>query len=423
MAIPPPMPDRPFALAAPSPRSLAGPFGESYVAALHGLRDALERALRAAGADPARPQEVSRSFGLNKNLAWKMARLVGATDPAAALRFVPGQAGLRKIRDALSAQSGPAAVADLDQALWDFDRMVRAHAGNRGTLDILVQGLGHGRLEPETLEQARRLAFQGNSAIWGVQARAQISISILAPNREDPDWVDVVQIGGLVDFRRMRPDVRWLLFSGQNYSLTDGTSTANAGDPLEPPPQGARGAPLLADFCSTPLPHVEVLRGALETRYELPGGTIGNSSLLTCTYGVVTRRVGPRLGEDEDAWGEVGAHLLTPAEHLQTDVLLHRELGWGVPPELRLLGRLDGRPALGEAERAGRAVPFGERLVDLGEGLLGLSSAAVPRSGELVRHALAQVGWDPADFHAWRFSMPFPPVPTSVLVASRLPRR
>ncbi|MBI1380245.1 MAG: hypothetical protein GC161_04065 [Planctomycetaceae bacterium] len=417
------MSDRPSVMAAPSARSLAGPFGESYVAALLGLRQGLERALRAAGADPSRPQDVSRSFGLNKNLAWKMARLVAATDPAAALRFVPGPAGLRKIRDALSARAGPEATADLDRALWNFDHMVQAHAGDRGTLDILVQGLGHDRLEPETLEQARRLAFQGNSAIWGVQARAQISISILAPNREDPAWVDVVQVGGLVDFRRMRPDVRWLLFSSQSYSLTDGSSTAGVGEPLEPPPEGSRGAPLLAEFCSTPLPHVEVLRGESETRYELPGGTIGNSSLLTCTYGVYTPRVGPRLGDDDDAWAEVGAHLLTPAEHLQTDVLLHRDLGWGTPPELRLLGRLDGRPALSEAERAGRQVPFGERLADLGPGLMGLSSAAIPRSEELVRYALGQLGWDASEFHAWRFSMPFPPVPTSVFLASRLPRR
>jgi len=405
------------------PHLVVESFGDAFVASLHGLRGALENALRAAEADPGRPQDVARRFDLNKNLAWKVARLVGTTDPAAALRFVPGTAGLRKIRDALAGHAGLAATAELDRALSEFDQMMAAHAGNRGTLDILVQGLGHGRLEPETLEQARRLAFQGNSAIWGVQARAQVSVSILAPNGDDPDWVDVVQVGGLIDFRRMRPNVRWLLFASQAYSLTDGTATPGSGDPLETPPGGIDAAPLVAHFCSKPLPRVDVARNATETRFELPGGTIGNSSLLTCTYGVVSRRRGRRTSDDDDGWGEVGANLLTPAEHLQVDVLLHRDLGWGLEPELRLLGRLDGRPPLGEKEREGREVPYGERLVNLGSGLIGLASVAIPRSAELVRYTLQRMGWDPAHFTAWRFSMPFPPVPTTVLVASRLPRR
>ncbi len=401
----------------------AGPFAPSYARAVQDLRGALEVALRAAGVDPARPQEVARTLGLDKTLAWKAARLVGSADAAAALRFVPGSAGLGKWQGALARRAGGDAITGLSSAVEAFEAMVRQHAGNRATLERLVQGLAHERLEPQTLEQARRSAFQGSSAIWGVQARVQLSISVLAPNDEDPDWVDVAQIGGLLDFCRMRPDVRWLLFSSQSYSLEDGRVRHRDGEPLEPPPGGPEAAPLLADFCSDPLPEVKLVRTPKEERYELPGGPIGNSGLLSCTYAHVARRVGPRHGEDDDAWGEVGAHLLTPAEHLQADVLIHRDLGWIGPPKAQLLSRMDGQAPLGAAQREGRHLPFGERLVDLGRGLAGLSSAEVPRSMELVRHALTRLGWDPEAFRAWRLTMPFPPVPSLVVLASRLPMR
>ena len=406
---------------APTPPH-AGAFADDFGVAVQALRQALDRLLRSLDADPSRPQDLSRRFGLNKNLTWKLSRLIASSDPAAALRFVPGNSGLKIVRETLGGMAAAERDAELATAIERFDAMVTRHAGDRSSLEMLVQGLAHERLEPETLEAARRLAFQGNSAIWGVQARVQLSATVLYPSATKPGWVDTLDIGGLLDFRRIRPEVRWQLFGRQSYDLEEGTSRPSESYPIVPPPGGPEGAPLLPSFCSTPLPHVEVEPSPDQIRYVLPGGPIGNTAQLTCMYATSTREIGPATVDADDGWSEIGTNLITPVEQLQLDVLVHEDLELPPFPEVRLLGRMDGHSPFAEHERAGRTLPFGERVVDLGRGLTGLASAQVPGCTEIVAYALEQIGWSSDKLRGWRFAMPFPPIPAIAAIALPLPR-
>lgn len=405
----------------PGPES--GPnFAEEFASAVGALRTALTQTMTELGADASRPQEVARRFQLNKNLAWKLSRLIREPDPATALRFVPGTSGVRIALEALGPEA-PQGIVACEEAFREFEAMQARHAGDRATLEMLIAGLAYDRIEPEAFEQARRQAFQGNASIWGVQARTQFSSYILAPNEEDPNWADLVLAAGLVDFRRTRPDARWILGTRQAFDSAGGSIEKRTGTPVAPSPQGPAGVPLLEDFCSTPLPDVEVVRSGNELRYELPGGPIGNSSLTTATYAEIERRAGPCVQSSPGEEVELVMNLLTPAEHAQFDLLIHRDLGWTAQPTLQLYGRLHGLSPFSPAEEKDRTIPTQERPELLGSGSKTFASERVPRCAELTQYAIRAGGWDPEDFTVWRVSMSYPPIPSAVVLSLELPER
>jgi hypothetical protein len=396
-------------------------FDEEYAHALRGLRSALEIVVRAAGGDPAKPQELARQFGLNKNLAWKASRLVGAEEPAAALRFLPGASGMAILRQRLEI-AGEASLTEFDRALSRFNAMLARHAGDRMTLEMMVTGSASETLDPTALIQARRQAFLGNAAVFGVQTRVQHVVFAVAPSAVDPARADLMLAMGLVDFRRTRPDARWLLSTLQNFHAEDGTRALPDYRFLEEPGADTNGVPLLREFCSQPPPLVEIRELEKELRYELPGGVIGNQSRQTAYFGLLNRPAGPSRSSAQGGRCELATNLLTPAEILQFDLLVDERLGWSNPPEAGLYGRMDGRPPYGQEERDGRSLPLVERPVNLGVGFDGLTSAHVARCRELIADVMMRAQMDANRCRAWRLTLPFPPTPATCILSIELPR-
>ena len=63
-------------------------FPEHLQTALQALRAAIIELLSAVGADPGKPQDLARRFGLNKNLTWKVSKIICESDPPC--EFVSG---------------------------------------------------------------------------------------------------------------------------------------------------------------------------------------------------------------------------------------------------------------------------------------------------------------------------------------------
>ena len=407
----------------PCPNRESGPnFAEEYASAVGALREALTQTMTELGADASRPQQIARRFQINKNLAWKISRLIREPDPAIALRFVPGTSGVRIALEALGPEA-PQGIVACERAFREFEAMQAHHAGDRATLEMLIAGLAYDRIEPEAFEQARRQAFQGNASIWGVQARTQFSSYILGPNAQDPDWVDLALAAGLVDFRRTRPNACWILGTRQAFDSAGDSVEKHSGTPVAPVPSRPGGVPMIEEFCSTPLPDVEVVRCGNELRYELPGGPIGNSSLTTATFGEIDPRAGSRFQSRPGEEVELVMNLQTPAVHAQFDLLIHRDLGWTAPPVLQLYGRLHGLFPFSPGDEKDRTIPTQERPELLGSGTDVLTSERVPRCAELAQYTIRAGGWDPKDFTVWRVSMSYPPIPSAVVLSMELPER
>ena len=397
----------------------APPFEKHYPSSVENLRGALTELYLAVGADPEQPQRVSRRFGIHRNLAWKLTRVMRATGTSGVLQYLPGTQGIERaiaaFRDAGAPQERLEAVA---LAQRDFDAMVELHAGDRSTLELMLDSLGlEGSDDP--LEVSRSLAFRGNSGIWGIQAKTRLRTVFLAPNPDRPDQLDLVHVTGLIDLRRLRPDVSWPLFHRQHYN-DDGSPRDVHYEPVEVQPGDPTDAMSWTEFCSDPLPEVRVIPTRLGSRYELTGDTIGNRGLTTYVQATVTRSFAPRYRDAENTRGELSAEINAPTENLLFDLILHREIAAEIEPQVLVLQGGSSEP--GRTEDANR-IPCDETLRRLQSIPPRISTPLFPRYTELCDRVYKRMDWNPEDFRAVRFEMKCPPLHSLVLLRYDLPER
>ncbi len=394
-------------------------FTAEFERTLHGLRASLTEVLAAIGADPGRPFRMAGALGLNKNLAWKVARIVNAPSGYEAVQHVPGPGGIKILLAALAKHgAGERELDELRGALDAFDRMVRVHSGDRATLELMLGSIAPDRVDPQRLESNRKLSFQGNSATWGVQARVRVGVQLIAPSADNPEEVDVGTVAGFLDFRRLRPTA-WPLLMNIGYSEDDRGEPAHrplAGDPNDPP--------LLRDFCTSPLPEIRTVPRPDGKTYELCEGPVGHTAASNCIFGWLARNVGSAYREgDEYEVAELMVQLNTPVEILVHDFLVHRELPFRGAPELHLYSLMHGPVPFPLWKQEHHRIPCAETLEELGEGPPLMPTPHVPRHRELVQTACAGAGWDLADFRGYRLVMRYPPIPTMPVLSYPLAKR
>ncbi len=344
------------------------------------------------GANPGRPQEVARQFGLRSGLTWKVCKVAQEADVHAAVTHIPGPAGVKLFLDAFERAGAPVETVEAArQASREFERMVEIHTGDRTTLEMMVSDM---QSTPAQAEQIRKQAYQGNSGTYGVRAKAQLSLNILAPNADDPRQCDLVQVGGLITFRRLRRAARWLLFRRERWADDTLQEEPDRWEPLDSEGASDHGVPLLTQFCSKPLPSIEVIKDLGEDQYELPPGPIGNAAALTCIYGSVTRAVGPAYAETPGEYSELGTNIITPAAHLLLDLFVHRSFDWAMHPEFVVCSRMDGGAVHTAIRRERNYLPVPEEVHDLGWGITACATPVIPRYTTLLSDTFTRLDWD-----------------------------
>ncbi|HMN95542.1 MAG TPA: hypothetical protein PKC43_04890 [Phycisphaerales bacterium] len=402
-----------------APEIVLEDFESAAAASLLGLRSALTDLLHSVGADPLRPQQIARTHRLNKNLTWKISRIVGAELIAEIAAHLPGPAALDILLEAMERAGAPPerceAVRDAAVRLGD---LIARHAGDRATLAVMLDELSPSPLRADRLEAARRSAFLGNSAIWGVQARARVICYALVPSREpgaphDAGVVDIVRISALLGFRRLRGSVRWPLFQAVFYN-DDGSPRSFRTVPIDPPqtvPVGASGdraaCPLIGSFCSTPMPVIEAVKTRTGLRFELPDGPVGTSHAIDVVLSDAIVAAASIHADERNRVGSHPIHLFTPTAALMCDLLIHRDLPLRMPPSVRLYSRLtaDEGPPI-ESDR----LPLLEQVQTLGAFPPAMATPLAPRHAELVAHVLGRRGLALEEFSGWRFAMRNPPI-------------
>jgi hypothetical protein len=385
------------------------------------IRTSISECLASVGADATRAQSVSRLLGLDKNLTWKICRLVCDENPVAAVQFMPGKAGLKILMNALGkAGTPPDLLIEIRNATDEFDRITDLHAGDRERLGIMLANISNdGQRERD--EAQRKLSFRGNSAIWGVQAKVQICSNFIAPGT-NPAMVDLAWLSGLVDFWRLRRDARWAMAAARK--------TADDGSPLPMPElraidsdyDHANTVPLMSDCCSKPLPEIriEIGRDGV-TRYELAEGPVGSTATTTCVVGLYGRSFARRFRAPNDTLGEHFARLYTPVETLIHDLFVHKDLSYALEPEIFLYSQLPGGPVFPSASRDQGLIAVHDPIIQLGSGPPDVVTPEIPRYPQMVRSVFDRLGWDPTEFHGFRFRVHYPPIPTMAVWRYELP--
>ncbi|HUN80868.1 MAG TPA: hypothetical protein VMV81_05085 [Phycisphaerae bacterium] len=404
-------------------RASVADFEEAVPEVVRRIRIAVSEALVSAGADATRPQSVSRLLGLDKSLTWKVCRLVSDENPLAAVKYMPGKAGLKILKTALSKAGVPAdLLIAIEKSTSDFDRITDLHAGDREKLGVMLANVTS-EGQRDRAEAQRKLSFRGNSATWGVQAKVQICSTFIAPGT-DSQRADMAWISGLVDFWRLRRDVVWAMAAARK--------TADDGSPL---PVGEIHAidttydkpekvPLLGDFCSQPIAdmRIELGRDGL-TRYELAEGPVGSAATTTCVIGLYGRNFLPRYQAPNDTLGEHFARLYTPVETLVHDLFVHKDLTYAMTPRIFLYSQMPGGPVFPTAHRDQGMLVVHDPIINLGSGPPDVVTPEFPQYPKMVREVHERMGWRAEDFRGFRFRLRYPPIPSLAVWRYELPAK
>ncbi|MCA9273175.1 MAG: hypothetical protein KDA31_09030 [Phycisphaerales bacterium] len=387
-------------------------FDEHCRDAVLALRGALLDLYREAGAVVEKPQDVARRYKLNKNLTWKIARILQTEDAYAAVPLIPGASGFEILLDAMQRAGAPAnVVARVRAAAEGFDRMIEIHTGDRATLELALDSMGGER----PLEMSRKLAFRGNSGVWGIQSHVRVTTQFLAPSAEDPALLDAALIGGMTRVRRLRHVPRWPVFQLRQYN-DDGT-TPNAPEPISIEEDDESGPWLMKSFCGGAMPRMHIKESAQGLTYEIGDGPVGKTGEFTCFFGYFHRQIVPRYREEQNRVAELFSTVSIPAESLLFDLIVHRDLVEAMRPEVELYGKLWGADA--DSLPASR-LPCSDQVIDLGVGAQ-LATPLVPRYAEMVRKVMDNMGWNPGEFRCLRLIMLYPPMPSTVVMRYPLP--
>lgn len=393
--------------------------------AVNGLRRALAEVLGSVQADPDEPQELSRRFGLDKTLTWRIARVVREEDAWEAVQHIPRRPSIQIFASAM-AKHGAAreSVESLWKALDVFESFVETHSGDRETLEMMASSAAR-KSASKRLEAFRKSGFQANSAVWGVSAKVQLGLKYMIPGR-NPGFVTLATICGLVDFRRLRAHTPWAMASIHSWRAAGTNDTEEyrqrvmpmVADPSNP------SSILLPHFCSSPLAEIRILENPPGTmRHMLAEGPVGNTAAATVYMGWTIEDCAPTHQTIPDETGDHIVLLSTPVEELIHDIYIHKDLAFAMNPTAHVYSQLPGGPQYPSAGPDAPQLPMPVEVIDLGVPTQ-VVTPEVPGYHEISEFGAQSIGCALTDFRAFRYRLRYPPIPTmSILRHALLPGR
>ncbi|NUQ68135.1 MAG: hypothetical protein HUU18_07650 [Phycisphaerales bacterium] len=383
------------------------------------LKSALIELFDAGHENPQQPQDVSRSLGINKTLTWSISRLLEAPSAIEAIPFIPGAGSIAKVADAFP-KSPQLIEAKLKvrQAANEYDAMIARHAGDRATLELILDNILTD--EGDRLGLSRRLTFRGNSGICGVQAKARLTTWIIVPNADNPDRLDLVTIRGYVNVRRLRPSVEWPIFK---VRVWDDSPSSNL-ERWRPVDRSSEdGVPLLREFCRGELPPIDVTDNAKGRDFVVRSGPIGNAASFDCFTAEYMRGDVPRYRSDGDDTGEVGTSITTPCEHLVFDLLYHASLKECAKSESMIFGETFAQGQRTPATHDPRELPIPTRLTEIAGKPPAVATPLIPRYADMTQRVLDEIGINPAELRGLRLELDYPPLNSQLLIRFPLETR
>lgn len=386
---------------------------------MRSLRGSFSELIAAVGGNPQEPQALGRHCGLNKNLAWKVAKLVQADDPAVALQQIPGPGGISIFLKSMARMgASEALLAKARAAIQEYEELIKLHSGDRATLEMMGSALSSAGKQQRD-EYHRKLLFQGGSYVWGAQVRVVLKVAVVGRGAAD-GLLDFASLSALIDFRRLRPEVTWTLAT-RRARHDDGSPMFPPGpEPLDPRCGGPDDPPLMLDFCSGPLPKLQKSEDETSISFELPPGPVGNTGALTCVSGTLQRNI-PYYRSPLNQWGEHTIQCSIPAQLLIVDLFMHSSFTFALPPELALFSELNAYASYPARGRNHDRLPLEETLQDLGESPLPRPTPEVANYGAMIQAGFDRTGWNPAEFHGYRVKIAYPTYPASLVLRYRLP--
>ena len=387
---------------------------------LQEVRRSLIELYAAAGVDPDKPQDVARRLGINRNLAWKLTKVIQSQGSVVALNYLPGAQGMALALKAFTNELGPVvAITRVGTALDAFEAVAARHAGDRERLELTLESMGE--LERDSkAENGRELAFRGSSSVWGVQARLRFATVFLGPSAQGPGKLDYVSVGGVFGFRRLNPGVRWRLAlsnfhddKGLPLPGLDGFSEFEEKMPGDTPM-------IIREFSSPNLPAIDVVKHPDGREFVLPAGPPGIVPSFDCCFGYIWRGL-PAYRDANNQYGSTATPISLPCESLLFDLIVHRDVPLAGRPEALVYGFPHGGAESPAAQTPSNKMNLRQELLELPSRPVTVATAQVPNYSKIVERVYEKMDWKPDDFIGLRLQIPFPPMSTRVVIRWPLP--
>jgi hypothetical protein len=398
----------PIVLTVPPPGATAAEPDEleARVAQIGGdLHRTLQDALAGIPETPRGTLTLARRLGIDKVLASRVLKSIRNPDPLLVVHRVPGPAPLRRIMKSVARQGvDPALVRDAHAAIDSFEEFIRGQVGDRSSLDALLSAwVPEARREFEL--RRKQSLFKSISHLKGTVAHTVMETVFLYPS-SDPQAMDLAWIMGLYDLYRMRPGIAVNCVT-RNISAN---VQPRAPRSIEGTPLAEGGGPQLAEFCSKPLPGIELERQDGVVQYTLADQGVGVRSavdlVLAETNESAMSRSSSRTTERRP---DLFVESSTPAKLLQFDVFIHESLLPKAMPSLRIYDTsFSGVASVNDHTRDKDVYDVLEAIQPLGSDLATWRSSDVPRYVELLRRVLTAGSWEPDAFVGFRCRIDYP---------------
>jgi hypothetical protein len=388
------------------------------------VRAAVGQIIDALPGPPRRPHQLSKLLKIDNKLAWKLTKVASEGDLFHVPRHIPGDAGVDLFVTAARRHGvSDARVAAVRAALRDLKEFIERHAGDRATLEKMLLSFSDEGREDLDLAQ-RKAAFEANSYLWGVRARAQVFVDFFKAS-STPGRLDIVAIRGFIDLCLIRPGVPWTISQVKVANDAAQALPETRREPLDPPDEQEGGpdeVPLLRSFCSQPLPALRrVESGERFVEYEMMPREVGNRGGVTCLSGEIIRSAASYYRSADNQWAGTCTLARTPCEAVIIDWFVHEGLFGPIRPELGVYSELKGGPVISPLEGRERdRLPCNDTVNYLGKGAAVVPTPHIPNYASLIEHVFRRVGWDPHEFDVYRAQLQYPVIPTLILVKHEL---
>ncbi len=380
------------------------PFLDEGHARVAALREAILTTLASVSGDIEQPQEMSRRFGLDKTLAWKLSRLVTESDALSAVIRAPRLPGLQLFERAMAKHgAAPSALSSLRIAIVQFEAFVAEHAGDRDVMEIIVTSANE-RVGAKRLEQFRKSGFVSNSALLGVSTKTHYALRIVIPSTRKPDFFDLVTVSAFFGFRRLRPDVPWTVSTLSQWQIKNVVGV----EPLSEL-HANTNIPFLEQFCSKPLPAMRAIREENgKTRFVLDPGLVGNSAAADVVIGWKHAASAPVRESRPGEQGEHGVLLATPAETMLHDLFIHESLDFAMSPTVDMYSMMPNGPGYPASAMQPQALPVHAVIERVDAST---QTPEVPNFASLLAMTASQLNVDASVLRGFRARVKHPPIP------------
>lgn len=374
------------------------------------LADSFGQVLDAIPGAPHRPRWLAQQLGLNAVLTSRLLKAARQRDPIVVAHVIPGPEPLRRVLRAAEKQRIDRRLIENASAAVDrFQQLIDAEAGDRSALDAIISGwLPDAREKVELI--AKQSVFRGVSHLLGTSVDVAHYTVIMHPGAGRSGRADQLWIFNVQGLRRVRPG------ASVDYDTIHSAAPLLTvdGEPVD----NLRGL-LLEQFCSSPIPRLDVTHDGDIAQYTLSSSDVGVRSavdLVHATYLPEKKEIELPPGEPQRK-ARMAVGINTPSRVFVFDAIIHEDIFPGQTPGLdiyRTAGVFGSSPA---ARRDMDRLDVLESVQSIGQGSARLRSVDSPRHHEIIRFACERRGWDVERLRGFRCRIDYPMYSTEVVLS------